>query len=215
MTNRWAIAELDEIVDWLRASEINSIPEQHFEIVDRFRRLGLIHTQAQPRRNGGAEFITRPFSPDMSLKTVRQLTAEWHEGVANNMTEGKLQKFPQQWIDGAEIDAHKIVPITDSRELYLASKALHNCANGYAAAILGCNCYLYTVSNGDNRPAAMVEMLQTDKGVILSQIKGYCNAPAPKEIERMVRRWFNRNKSAVRLPDPPKQKDPFDADVPF
>ena len=204
MANRGAIAELDEIVDWL-CSEINSIPEQHFEIVDRFRQLGLFDTQAQPRRNGGAEFVTRPFSPDMSLKTVRQLTAEWHEAVANNMTEGKLQKFPQPWINGAEIDAHKIVPITDSRELYLASKALHNCANGYEANILGCNCYLYTVSNGDNRPAAMVEMVQTDNGVVLRQIKGCCNASAPKEIERMVRRWFNRNKSAVRLPDPPER----------
>src|SRR5262245_24395793 len=84
MTNREAIAELDEILDWLRASDIISIPEEHFQIVDRFRRLGFCHAHTEPRRrDGGAEFVTRPFSPDMSLKTVRQLTAEWHEAVAN------------------------------------------------------------------------------------------------------------------------------------
>ena len=202
MTNRGAIAELDEIVDWLRASEIKSIPEKHFQIVDRFRRLGLIHAQAELRRDRGAEFVTRPFSPDMSLKTVRQLTAEWHETVANNMSEGELREFPQPWIDGAEIDAHKIVPITDSRQLYLASKALHNCANGYAGDILDSHCYLYTVSNGDNRPAVMVEIRRTDEGVALRQIKGHCNGSAPKEIERMVRRWFNRNKATLKIPEP-------------
>jgi len=43
--------------------------------------------------------------------------------------------------------------------------------------------------------------------VVLRQIKGCCNASAPKEIERMVRRWFNRNKSAVRLPDAPERAE--------
>src|SRR5262245_20187386 len=137
MANRGAIAELDEIVDWLRASEINSIPVEHFQIVDRFRRLGLIHAHTElRRRDGGAEFVTRPFSPDMSLKTVRQLTAEWHEAVANNMTEGELRKFPQPWIDGAEIDRDKIVHVTDARSIYLASSAMQTCANGYGADML-------------------------------------------------------------------------------
>jgi hypothetical protein len=129
-----------------------------------------------------------------------ELTAEWHEGVANNMTEGELQKFPQPWIDGAEIDAHKIVPITDSRELYLASKAAQLCQR-LRDDILGSYRCLYTVINGDGRPAVMVELVRTHNGVVLGQIKGYCNGSPPKGIERMVRRWFNRNKSAVRLPD--------------
>jgi PcfJ-like protein len=195
------LAELDEIVDWLRASEIKGIPEEDFHIVERFHLLGLVDS-VPTRQTHGAEFITRSFSPDMSLKTVRKLTAEWHEAIANNITEGEIEDFPEPWIDGAEIDAHKIVPITDSRELYLASKALHNCAATYAQGIGAGRFYLYTVSNGDGRPAVMVELSRTDEGVTLGQVKGYCNGPAPKEIERAVRRWFHRNRETARIPKP-------------
>jgi hypothetical protein len=221
MTAREELGELDEIADWLHASEIKNIPAEHFQIIDRFRELRLIPSFID-RETGtkGAELVTRPFSPDMSLKTVRRLTAEWHEAVANNMTEGKLIKFPEPWIKGAEINAHKIVPITDSRELYLASKALHNCANTYAQDILDSRCCLYSVTNGDSRPTVMVEIAHTDKGgVVLGQIKGYCNGPAPKEIERMVRRWFNRSKSSawMELPEcKENEAQPWDdEDMPF
>ena len=83
----------------------------------------------------------------------------------------------------------------------LRPKPLYNCANTCALEILESRCCLYTVTNGDSRLVVMVEIARADKGgVALRQIKGYCNGPAPKDIERIVRRWFNRNKSTVRIP---------------
>jgi hypothetical protein len=113
----------------------------------------------------------------------------------------ELKTFPQPWIAGAENDAHKISPITDSRELYLASKAPPQLCQHLRARDFGVALLPYTVTNGDSRLVVMVEIARADKGgVALRQIKGYCNGPAPKDIERIVRRWFNRNKSTVRIP---------------
>jgi hypothetical protein len=161
--------------------------------------------------------FTRPYSPRMSLRTVRKLSHGWHEAVANNMSGGALQKFPSPWIDGAEFNHHKIVPIQDSRDLYLTAKTLHNCAVTYADAILKGQCYLYSVTNGDGKtPAVMVELRREKEAAKLGQIKSYCNGPAPKEIERGVRRWFNVNKDTLKLPAQSRHmwgRD--DSDIPF
>jgi hypothetical protein len=123
------------------------------------------------------------------------------------MTEGELVKFPEPWIGGAEFGDHKIAPITDSRELYLASKRLHNCASEYRESIAyGCRS-LYTVNNSSGAPVVMVELYRKfgERGwsneAQLGQVKGYCNAPAPEQIEREVRKWFSRGRKQAKLPD--------------
>ncbi len=43
--------------------------------------------------DGGHQFIVRPFSPDMSVRTVMKLSAEWHEAVASRL-DGPQHAFP-------------------------------------------------------------------------------------------------------------------------
>jgi hypothetical protein len=199
MTKLREFTDIGDIRDWVRACSPKSrLAPPDLPAARKWQR------DAERR----AEFITRRFSPDMSLRTVRRLCQEWHEAIASNMTEGELVKFPEPWIGGAEFGDHKIAPITDSRELYLASKRLHNCAaNEYRESIAYGRACIYTVNNGSGAPVVMVELYRKlgERGwsneVQLGQVKGYCNAPAPEEIEREVRKWFSREKRQTKLPE--------------
>jgi hypothetical protein len=184
MTYLREFTDIEDIKDWVQACQHNDdrVPDQR------------------------GKFLTRRFSPDMSLRTVRRLCEEWHEAIASNMTEGELVKFPEPWIDGAEFGGHRIVPVTDSQELYLASKRLHNCASEYVEAVVGGYRYLYTVTNGNGIPAVMVEIYREGNVARLGQVKGYCNATAPKEIEMGVRRWFSRMERQTKLSGPANER---------
>jgi hypothetical protein len=100
MTKMREFTDIEDIGDWVRACGPKIPPPDWMEPFERGDRR--------------AEFITRRFSPDMSLRTVRKLCQEWHEAIANNMTEGELVKFPAPWIEGADLNGHRVVPINDS-----------------------------------------------------------------------------------------------------
>jgi len=78
---------LIDIGDWVRASILKAIPNYVFELI-------LNSASIIPRSdyNSGCEFVTRPFSKDMSIRTVSRLSQEWHGGVSSKMTNGKLMK---------------------------------------------------------------------------------------------------------------------------
>jgi hypothetical protein len=212
------VSELDDIADWVVACSDNEIDEAIRSLPSHLQ-YRLQQRTGQPR-HGGSELVTRRFSANMSLKTVRRISHEWHEAVANHMPEGSLVQFPEPWIDGADLGNYKIVPIRDSRELYLAAKTLHNCATTYGDVICYGQDYLYTVRDEGGKTIVMIELGRDATGASLRQVKAYCNAPAPKEIERLVMRWFNHNKAAVRFPPAPEPRTnrslPWDEEgVPF
>jgi hypothetical protein len=193
MTAREEMPELYDIMDWARASGDAEIIRALDQLPEDIRR-SILERCPNLVRRGGAELVTRHFSPDMSLKTVRRLSEEWHRAVANNMSQGQFVTFPHPWINVGEFDDHKIVPISDSGELYLAGRMLHNCAGTYTDRIVGGRSYLYTVMDRTNRPIVMVELDRTADGIQLGQIKARYNTPAPKEIGKGVHRWFNSHK---------------------
>jgi len=199
------ILEIEDIMDWVQAcgghrvhdgelfTALSQIPEDVRQVILK-RSPNLISYD-------GSELVTRQFSPAMSLKTVRRLSHEWHEAVAINIPEGQVIKFPPPWILAAELDGYKIVPITDSAQLYLAGKRLHNCASTYTERIFQGETYLYTV-DCDDQPVAMIELVRTGPNEFrLSQLKARCNAPAPKKIQKAVRQWFKTNKAKERFHD--------------
>jgi hypothetical protein len=62
----------------------------------------------------GEQFVVRPFSPDMSLRTVTKLSEEWHEAVANGMS-GPSYDFPEPWSGAGQSFGYEIVPIDTPR----------------------------------------------------------------------------------------------------
>jgi hypothetical protein len=93
-----------------------------------------------------------------------------------------------------------------------SSKLLHHCAGTYAERVHSGECYLFSVRK-DGAPLATLELVHNEAGVAIGQVRGACNAKAPKEVLRAVNSWLRAQKE-FRFP----QKRPdglFDDDLPF
>ena len=175
-----AVAEIRDMKDWVAACELR----ENGELIGQL--------EPEPVHENAARLVTRRFSPKMSLKTVRRLSDQWHNAIADNIRQEQLIKFPDPWIGSGELDNYRIVPITDSAELYCASATLHNCATTYIGSILAGKSYLYRVVDNSERTVAMVELAQTMSGLELGPIKERCNTYARKDLQKAVQLWFSR-----------------------
>jgi hypothetical protein len=145
----------------------------------------------------GAEFVTRQFSPGMSVKTVTALTHEWLEAVASNMT-GPSYEFPEPWAQPGKMGDYEIMPITNSGDLYREGNAMHHCAGTYGESVREGRCYIYSLRKDEAR-VATIELIQFDGRVDIGQIRGSCNRSVPREIELAAQNWLKSQKT-FRLP---------------
>jgi hypothetical protein len=180
---------LSDIADWVRACYRHSVPP-HIQraILGDGRFLGA----------KGEQFVHRPFNADMSLLTVTKLSADWHEAVAANMT-GPNSRFPDPWCPGGLSCGFEIVPITTSADLYREGKLMHHCAGAYAGGVHSGGCYVFAVRK-DGASVATLELVLAGGGVTIGQLRGPCNAPAPKEVLRAVNSWL-RAQTDFRFPE--------------
>jgi hypothetical protein len=144
------------------------------------------HTPAAPQ--AGHEFVVRPFTPTMSLKTVTTLSAEWHEAVAARM-DGPDAAFPPPWYPAAKAGDFDILPIERSAELYREGAAMHHCVGTYADAVQSGDCYVYSVRHADKRIATFA-LVRCAVSAVLSEVRGPCNAQVPQKIIATVGRWL-------------------------
>jgi PcfJ-like protein len=215
MSARWhAISSnLEDFGDWVKATYRAQVPP-HI-------RRALLGKRGEQQH--GEQFIVRPFTPDMSLRTVTKLSAEWHEAVANNMS-GPNYAFPPPWCDGGKVNGYEIIPITTAGDLYLEGRVMHHCAGTLTEEVRAGFCCCFSIREDGNRVATLqLARGQNDKAVI-NQIRGPCNAQVSKPIERAVRSWLAAGKpSAPTLPKPPQFRrrhhdelvEFYDEDIPF
>jgi hypothetical protein len=136
------------------------------------------------------QFITRPFSPSMSLKTVTMLSAQWHEAVASHMT-GPDLALPPPWYPAAKVGDLEIVPIEDSGELYREGAAMHHCVGTYADDVRAGWLYVYSVRRDGERVATLaLARDRTGTKAQLYQLRGPCNAEPSQAIASAVQRWL-------------------------
>jgi PcfJ-like protein len=209
---------IEDLSDWVRAGYRSTVPPHVLRAI-------IGHTDQLLQRRGD-QFITRRFSPDMSLRTVLQLSAEWHETVAANMT-GPDQAFPPPWCEAGQSGGYDIIPITTAGELYLEGRAMHHCAGTYSGSVMAGSCCFFSIRKDNKRVATLqLQPAAADK-VRIGQLRGPCNAVVPKDIERAVNAWLRAQ--VPRLPQKPPQEhelcffdervaaiqpDPLD-DIPF
>jgi hypothetical protein len=141
----------------------------------------------------GHEFVTRPFTPSMSLKTASALSAEWHEAVANNL-DGPNAAFPPAWFPAAKFGDTEIVPIEDAATLYREGSAMHHCVGTYRDRVQSGEFYVYSMRRDGERVATLA-LGRHRSEVYLDQIRGACNIEPPKEIIATVRRWLRAQRT--------------------
>lgn len=150
----------------------------------------------------GRQFVVRPFTPSMSLKTVTKLSADWHEAVASDMS-GPQFGFPAPWYPAAKLGAFEILPIDNSGELYREGAAMHHCAGTYANEVRGGAIYVYSIRR-DGERLATLELGRNGNRPSLLQLRGPCNAQPPKEIISTVKRWL-RARAPLPQQDQPRR----------
>jgi hypothetical protein len=138
--------------------------------------------------NDGQQFVVRPFTPTMSLRTVTKLSAEWHEAVASNLT-GPQYSFPVPWFRAARVNGVEIIPIDNSADLYREGASMHHCIGTYAGEVRAGRYYVYSIRRDAERLATAGLVLDGARA-ILAELRGPCNAPAPKQITAAVQRWL-------------------------
>jgi hypothetical protein len=143
------------------------------------------------------DLIDRPFVPTMSLATVRKLSAEWHEAIEKK-EDGVARPFPPPWFPASPlVNGYDIVPITNSADLNREGRVMHNCVGSYSDPVTTGDCYIYGIREGDKRIATVeIARDQHDKPY-LAQIRGPCNAPAPKAIVTAAERWLRSQKKEL------------------
>jgi hypothetical protein len=140
-------------------------------------------------RKTGREFITRPFTPSMSLKTTIELSADWHEAVTNNLAEGPNATFPTPWYPPARLGDYEILPIEDAATLCSEGHAMHHCAGTYSEAVLAGELYVYSIRRNGERTATLA-LQRCNNRATINQLRGACNREPPKAITAMVLCWL-------------------------
>jgi hypothetical protein len=173
---------LSDVADWVRACNPSRVREYICgEIL-------FPDQQCLDDDKGAANFVTRHFSPDMSLRSVTKLSDAWHEAVACNMN-GANYEFSDPWYPGGQVDGLEIVPITNSAELYREGSTMHHCVGTYAESILEGSIYVYSVRQGEKRIATLA-LDQYGGKPYFGEIRGPCNAIVPAEVSRAANKWF-------------------------
>ena len=139
--------------------------------------------------------ITRPFSPDMSVNTVRTENELWHEAIAKRKADKSNYKIPAPWCPAGQVNGYQIVPLESTEELWKEGRAMHHCAGAYDYRVAAGKCYMYSVRQGDNR-LATVELVRKQGKVKPLQIRAACNAEPSKEVKIAVRKWISELKAA-------------------
>jgi hypothetical protein len=141
---------------------------------------------------------SRHFTPTMSVRTVTELSAAWHEAIhAADYRPGPDSAFPAPWFPETKIGDIEIVPIMDAASLHLEGKAMHHCISQYVASVLAGRFYAYSIRREGERVATLGLKrsfeFEHDNCIYkaeITQIRGHCNAEPPQAITAVVRSWL-------------------------
>ncbi|MCH8071592.1 MAG: hypothetical protein IIA09_06565, partial [Proteobacteria bacterium] len=120
----WARYKIENVADWIRADAeakaLSSFTEMDIEkicasIASTGERAVAANVLKWWRSLGEPVVASRPFNVKMSLKTVLNLSEEWHERAA--VAEAADVPFPDPWFPGDTIERYQIAPITNSVDL--------------------------------------------------------------------------------------------------
>ena len=195
-------SQVENVSDWVKASyqvsvdeALAAIPQYMIDACDP-ELLGARHRGQKNMAN----YVTRRFSSDMSLRTVFGLSDEWHEAVANHQS-AHSTPFPEPWAGPADVDGYQITPITNDAELYREGKRMKHCVGSYMSEVTWNNCYFHHVEKGDE-PVATVQLLREGTKPKLGQVRGPCNSIVDKKIMQVLRKWVRQIKEVPALERP-------------
>jgi hypothetical protein len=147
-------------------------------------------------RGSSSKLITRPFVTTMSLRTAKTLSGEWHEAVAHSQDADK-GPLPEPWLPATTQGPFQIVPLTSAIDLFHEGAAMHHCVASYADRVRAGETYVYSIRREAKRKATVSIGRDPRGGFYVDQIRGPCNAAAPKPVVNVVRSWLASGASEI------------------
>ena len=193
-------SQVENVSDWIKASYRVSVDEALAAIPQYMIDAYADVTCSRLAADGTPNYVTRRFSSDMSLRTVFELSDEWHETVANHQPNHSTP-FPEPWAGPADVDGYQIAPITNSADLYREGKRMRHCVGSYAYDVTGQRCYFYHVEK-EGKPIATVELLRNGTKPTVGHTRGPCNAIVDKKIMQILRKWVRQIKEVPAVQTP-------------
>ena len=192
-------SQVENVSDWVKASYQVSVDEALAAIPQYMIDACNLDYLGRPRaaQNTTTNYVTRRFSSDMSLRTVFELSDEWHEAVADHQSDHNTP-FPKPWAGPAEVDGYQITPITNTAELYREGKRMRHCVGSYANETIWGEWYFYHVEKS-GEPVATAQLLREGTKPKLGQVRGPCNAIVDKKIMQILRKWVRQIKEVPAL----------------
>ncbi len=139
----------------------------------------------------GHSFITKPWRPQMKLKTARSAANEWHDRLRLHITiaDATLQG---QWLEAKSVDGFDFVPLLTANDIHEEARIMENCVRSYGED-LACNRErLWSVQQHGQRLATLSIGPHCDMGLLcITQIKARKNALVSRELALAATRWFN------------------------
>jgi hypothetical protein len=173
-------AQVSDIGDWVRASYVVGVP-QH---VRRVLRVGGLFMDDDDL---GDRYITRPFSLGMSVATVKELSAAWHETIAPSDPKTNVP-LPASWRSATIIGDISVVPLDTAAAIAAEGHAMRHCARTLIAKVKGGHSYLYSARKGDQR-IATIEVSRNGEEIFINQMRGPCNSILPQLLQARLTRW--------------------------
>jgi PcfJ-like protein len=194
-------SRLGDLSDWLSACrdasnrlDLESLRSDFEMLKTRAQALGKNASRFESpfQAHRGAQFVTRSFTPNMSLPTVQKLCDDWHQTVSMSKFSGQDTTFPEPRYEGGEIRGYTITPIRSCIELFREGRAMHNCCLTYADRIMSGTCFFYSVTKNGERYATL--MIRDEAGqTVLGDLRTVCNGMADRKLKTAVNEWLRRN----------------------
>jgi hypothetical protein len=199
-----AAAHVFDISDWVRASYVAGVPKYIQQLLNRQLPHGI-------DLDLGQQCVTRRFSPDMSVATVKELSSAWHE--ATTLSDPKTNvPLPAPWRSATKIGDISVVPLDTAAAIAAEGRAMHHCARTLIAKVKSGDSYLYSAREGD-QPIATIEVGRNGEQIFITQMRGPCNSILPQPQQAKLTRWvLERDKWNLPIREPVVT---VDSDIPF
>jgi hypothetical protein len=156
----------------------------------------------------------RRWSPDMRFASAADAARVWIEDVRTACVLG-TQGLADGWLEPAEIDGLRFVPLLKAQELIEEARAMRNCVRTYRQRLQTDRVRLWSLRRGEER-VATIEIGGDYRGVdaylTVRQVRTRGNGNLAPEAQRAVLDWL-RSQPLRDTPEPLEGRAPVDRNV--
>lgn len=149
-----------------------------------------------------SELVWSRWRPEMSPDTAICAAKSWFNRVQLYIGLEDSEPALDPWLQAGVVDGYSFQPLIAAADILQEARAMNNCADQYAVALLDNRCRLFSVrSHGLNEATLEIAPHPREAGVLsIVQLKGRNNAPATAAVWRAALQWLAMQPRLLQSP---------------